>query len=376
MTGFEARQLAADKITSQTGTTATLDYSTAQARTGAASFRIHPASGVAGFLTFPATSGYFHFSLYVAALPSVDRVIWGSTAAGTANIRLTNTGNLAYYIATTLLGTTNTTPFAATGWHWVGIYDWGGFGLSDLLVVDGAVLINADPDSQLTVSTTVIGCSGTEATACDIYIDDVIVDSTNLLAPSKVDIALPISDNTVTGVTTNAGGTTNLWDCVNNTPPAGVASASEAAAGAVSIKYPASATENYIANLETYTTLGIGGFDTILAVQPLVRHGEDSATGTKNLQNVGALTNPTYGGASAVAGLDGGAHGAESGANFWTVTSGFLASPSVTLNQSPTIQTSRISEARVACIDFMGMMVAWTPTRVPKTSPYPQLLAQ
>jgi hypothetical protein len=190
-------------------------------------------------------------------------------------------------------------------------------------------------------------------------------------------MALPISDNTNTACTNGAGTTTNLWDAVNNTPPTGVVSASETAT--TNIKYPASATENYIANLETYSTLGIVSGDTVLAVQSVVQHGEDIVTGTKNLQNVGALTNPTVGGASVVAGADAGAHGTSP--SLWTTTRGTLTtSPSVTLGTSPTIQASRISEARVACIDFMGMVVAWTPGAVvanpPYVNPMPPLLAQ
>ena len=117
----------------------------------------------------------------------------------------------------------------------------------------------------------------------------------------------------------------------------------------------------------------------MLAVQSIVRHGEDIATGTKTAQNCGALTNPTVAGANITFGNDGGAHGAEAG--LWVTAYGTVTtSPSVTLGTSPTIRTSRVSEARVGCIDFMAMAVAWTPAaaaaRTIKLNQYPQLLAQ
>jgi hypothetical protein len=250
-----------------------------------------------------------------------------------------------------------------------------------------AVFLQIDGVDQVTGTATITnitnaqwGPGNSEASAIDIFFDDIIADDTGFLASSKVDTALPISDNTVTGVTDNNGVTTNIWDAVDNTPPAGVASANEAANPKTGMHFTASVTCNYLANLETYTTLGVGASDAVLAVQSIVRTGEDIVTGTKNLQNVGALTNPTVAGASVTAGNDTGAHGAETG--FWVTTYGTLTtSPSVTVGSSATIRTSRISESRLACVDFMGMLVAWTPAAAAAENPtynndMPQLLAQ
>jgi len=370
MTGFEAQQAATDGGTLN-GTAA---YDTTTKRTGAASIRCNPASGVAGYYSpaSAAVTGMFvHFGLYVVTFPSLDRVIAGASSSW-LTVRLRSDGKLSVFNGASLVGTSST-ALSAGQWYWIGYRE---------AVATSVVYLQINEANEVTGTVGAITAPGAgtvgfrliEASAAEIYIDDVIIDDAGFLAPSKVDIALPISDNTVTGVTDGNAGTTNLWHCVDNTPPAGVASANEAANPQANIRYPASTTENYIANLETYQSLGIGGFDTILAVQSVVRHGEDIATGSKNFQNVGALTNPTVAGASVL--LDSGAHGADS-PGLWNTTFGTLTtSPSVTLNVSPTIQTSRISEARVACIDFMGMMVAWRPTRVPKTSPYPQLLAQ
>jgi hypothetical protein len=270
------------------------------------------------------------------------------------------------------IGTTATALSTAT-WYWIG-YRIGTFN-AVIFQINGVDQVSGN----VAAGGSNIGFGGTEASAVDAYIDDIITDDTGFLRSSKVDTAFPISDNTVTGVTDNNGVTTNIWQCVSNAPPGGVASANEAANAKKGMHFTASVTDNYIANLETYTTLGVGASDTVLAVQSLVRQGEDIATGTKTMQNVGALTNPTVAGATITVGGDAGAHGAEAG--LWVTTVGTLTtSPSVTVGSSPTIRASRVSESRLACVDFMGMVVAWTPAAVVAnpsyTSPYPPLLAQ
>jgi len=362
MYGFEAQQATSDDL----ALVGTSSYNTGTVRTGAASVRCNPASGASGYVNpnSGSVASYCHFGLNVATLPSVTRVIVNAITANQINVRLTSTGTLEMYLNTTLIGTSSA-AFASPGWHWVGVRQLTGTSVV-FLQIDGVDEITGT--ATITAANLIVGLAGTEASSADLYIDDLIFDDAGFLQPSKVDTALPISDNTVTGVTDNNGVTTNIWQCVDNTPPAGVASANEAANPKAGMHFPASTTCNYLANLETYTTLGVGASDTVLAVRSIVRTGEDIATGTKNLQNVGALTNPTVSGSNATAGSDGGAHGAETG--LWVTSFGTLTtSPSVTLGTSPTIRTSRVSEARVACIDFMGMVVAWTPAAAASTLP-------
>jgi hypothetical protein len=367
MCGFEAQSISTD--TNGGTITGTASYSTAIKRTGAASFRCNPASAASGYGAIIFTTTYEGFGLYVASLPSVTRLIRGT--GGAATLKLNSIGQIVVFNAAGTSIGTSTTALSTGAWHWIGVR-WGAF-TGVCLQING---VNEVSGTQTGTPSDLFGCSGTESTAIDIYFDDIITNDTDFLGPSKVDIALPISDNTRTAVVTGDGaGTTNLWDAVNNTPPTGVASASETAT--TNIEYPASTTEDYIANLETYTTLGLVPTDSIIAVQSAIRHGEDIAVGTKTMQNVGALTNPTYAGVSTVTfGLDGGAHGADVG-GFWAMHFGTVQqNPSVTLGTSPTIRASRTSETRVGCIDFMGMLVAWTPGRVPYSTPYPPLLAQ
>lgn len=367
--GAEGQAISIDNVT--LNGTSSYNTNASFVRTGAASFRCNPASGASGFVSFSGSS-YHHFALYIATLPSLDRRICGPATSLNINLRLTSTGNLAVYVFNTLIGTSSIA--LSTGqWYWIGLRMVTGTDVT-FLQVDGGNEVIGTATANAAGGTA--GAIGTEASAVDLYIDDITSETAGLLAPSKVDIALPISDNTVTAVTGGAGGTTDLWDAVNNTPPAGVASASET--DTTNIRFPASQTENYIAALETYTTLGIVDGDAVISCRSIVRHGEDIATGTKTMQNCGALTNPTVVGANVTFGSDGGAHGAETG--LWVTTFGGIAGgPSVTLGTSPTIRASRVSESRVGCIDFMGMLVVWTPGATAGNpryrSTYPQLLA-
>jgi hypothetical protein len=366
MTGCEGRDAAAADNVTVSGAVS----STTQHRTGAASIRCNPASG--GSASFSLIggggTGFSHFGLFVATMPSVARVIAGNSSGST--LKLNSTGTIEVFDTTTSRGVSTTT--LVTGqWYWIGYRSSVGT-TTPLLQIDG---VDQGITATVAAGNTQLGFSGAEASAADAYFDDIIIDGAGFLAASNVNLALPISDNTVTGVTDNNGVTTNIWQCVSNTPPAGVASANEAANPKKGMHFTASVTDNYLANLSTYTTLGVGASDTVLAVQSFVSTGEDIVTGTKNLQNVGALTNPTVAGVSVTAGADLGAHGAEVG--LWAMTVGTLTtSPSVTLGTSPTIRTSRISETRLACVDFMGMYVAWTPAAVVAGNPRPALQAR
>lgn len=370
-TGFEGGVQQVDTGASLTSAV----YSTTQARTGVWSMRCNASSGAPNYFSLPtAPAGWLHFGLYVATLPSVDRVIAGTINASTIHVKLTTAGALAVYINTTLLDTTSTTPFATPGWHWVGIRRSTTVSVTHLQI-DGFDALTGTTGGIAWPTT--LGFNDTAASTADAYFDDVVMDDGGFLNPSKVDFAFPISDNTRTNVTAGAGGTTDLWDAVNNVPPAGVASASET--NTTNIEFPASLAELYTANLETYTTLGLVASDTLIATRGVFRHGEDIATGTKNGSYLGGLNGCLGETINFVFGNNAGAHAAESGANFWVTIFATIntTSLSVTLEDSPTMSIQRASEARVGCVDFMAMLVVWTPAvaRVPKSTPYPQLVA-
>ena len=367
----------------------TYAYSATQARTGTRSMRFNPASVANGSLQIAHVQDYFHFGLYVASLPSIDRCIAGNPIGGRLNVRLTSAGALAVYLNTTLIGTSSA-AFASPGWHWVGIRQVTGTSVV-FLQIDGVDEVSGT--ATITTDFYNVGFMNNEASAADIYMDDVIRDDAGFLAPSKVALLLPISDNArATLWTGGTGGTTNLYDAVNNTPPVGSATESdttqiEHAGGA------AGSTDAYDANLTTYSTAGVGSGDTVLAAQALIVWGEDISTGTK-LLTYRIDSNPLFAGESSidVSTSDGsgavGTYGASP--DYWNErrsaikTTGLVIDTDITLGTSPVFHVVRPETAsRVASVCFMGMYVAWTPYVAPPASGppiqpkvYPQILVQ
>jgi len=181
---------------------------------------------------------------------------------------------------------------------------------------------------------------------------------------------LPTSVNAA-GSWTKADGTTttNLETSVDNVPPAGVASANEAANPGASIRSAAnSATDNCDLNMATYTSAGVSG--TINGVMGVVRNGEDIATGTKT-GGIQIISNPTSAGESSITfGNDLGAHGAEAGL-WYTEKTIITAGTGITLGISPVLRVGkRTATTRVVCVDFMGIYVDYTPATV-TASPRP-----
>ena len=370
LTGFEAASLV-DNITLN-GTAA---YSTTQARTGTQSIRCNPASGASGYfdIGLTGTQNYRHFGLYIASMPSANRVISGRLLSENLNVRLNASGYLLLYNNTTLVATSTTT--LSTGvWYWIGLRGVTSASPVVWLQVDGV-----DDASTATIPSTVsqlgtaLGVSSTEASAIDIYIDDLIGDGAGFLAPSKVALLLPISDfYRDTEWTGGSGGTTNLYDAVNNTPPVGSATESDT----TQIEHAGGVSGNYIPNLTTYSTAGVGSSDTIIAVQGIVVWGEDIATGTKYCSFYGN-SNPTgWSGDSNVdvsTGHGSGAVGTYStGTDYWNerrsavITTNLVIGTDIVLANSPRFNINRAGlETRVVSCCFMGMYVAWTPASGP-----------
>ena len=379
LTGFEAQHQLVDGITLSGLVN---QYSFTQARTGVLSLRCYPSSGQTGYITTPTPiAKWTHFGLYITTLPSVGRTIVGDNPT-TDSLVLNSDGTLTHYVGLTAGGST---PALSTGvWYWIGMRGTSGTGV-DLVQVNGVTSVTGNSSGNLAAF---IGFRNTEASAADIHIDDVILDNAGFLAPSKVALAVPISDNArATLWTGGTGGTTNLYDAVDNTPPVGSATESnttqiEHAGGA------AGSTDAYDANMTTYTTAGVGASDTVIAIQGLIVWGEDIATGTKLLSYSG-VSNPSWTGESSIdvsTGHGSGAVGTYStGADYWNERrSAIVTSPSVTLGTSPVMRVVRPESAsRVASVCFMGMYVAWTPYVAPPASGppiqpkvYPQILVQ
>jgi hypothetical protein len=374
LAGFEARAQRLDLLGGSLNG-GTWSYSTSTFRTGLASLRVNPASGVNGFVGSGwSSSVYEHWGLYIASMPTVTRSIRGNQAGAAPDLRLNSDGTLTVRNGSGVGQGTSSIALSTGQWYWVGVH-WGTY-TGVLLQINGI-----DATGSLSVATgaadTNFGCLGTEASALDIFFDDIIISDSGFLAPSNVPLLKPISDNSNTSWTAGLGGVSNLWQGVSNTPPAGVLSANETNTTNIE-SASGSGTANYIANLTTYTNAGIGAADSVLAVSAIVEHGEDIATGTKT--GSVTVTNPTIAASTFTFGNDVGAHGV-SPTNWGNKFSAVTNASAVTLGTSPTINIIKTdTTTRTACIDFMGMYVAYTPAAVTANPPYrnpmPPLIAQ
>jgi hypothetical protein len=360
--GFEIGSLVADaSVISMNGTASS---STVQARSGSRSLRINPASGTFGYVNMAAVRGWAHFGLYIATMPTVTRLIVGTAFGST--LKLNASGTLEFFDSTTTRGASGV--LNTNQWYWIGYRTTAGTSV-DLLQVDGVTVVTGtviDGDARL-------GCSLSEATAIDVYLDDYIVDNAGFLSSSKVGLLVPTADSAVgTGWTLGSGGTTGLWDAVNNLPPTAVADTGTTA----QIRNATSnANVNYDATMTTYSVAGIGAGDTVLAVQPVISTAAPVVTSAK-AGTIGVVSNPTIANIALGAGGTAGAFWSGVAGGTWptgwkTSLGTVTASPSVTLGTAPVMRVTQVTAStRIAMVAFMGIYVAWTPsvvvTRVPR----------
>lgn len=206
------------------------------------------------------------------------------------------------------------------------------------------------------------------------YIDDIAINDSDTASENswcgdgKVVLLVPTSDSVRDTLWTGGvGGTTNLFDAVNNRPPLGTATETnltqiEHAGGA------AGTTDDYEANMTTYSAAGIGPTDKVKFVEAFIIDGEDISSGAKLLA-IEVLSNPaiaistnfTVGDATpTLLGTYPSEWGRHRNANI-------SYSPSVTLGTAPVMRVRRPETAsRVASVCFMGMYVEYIPGPLPK----------
>lgn len=351
-----------------TGAGATID-ATSQI-TGTYSLKIVAASGTATYGGFNGTLGigdYVRFRIKVTVRPSTTaRVIQGAITLNTLNLRLNPNGTIAVYVNTTLIGTSTTALTDTSRIYLVEARSLAGTGV-DALKIDGAVEVTGNIPSS-SAANEAIGATDTVADTYTAFFGDYAGDTADFPGDGRVVLSLPISDNARAAKWTGgAGGTTNLFAAVDNTPPTGTASETDSTQ--IEHSGGGAGNEDYDADMTTYSSLGVGASDTVNAVQALFAHGEDIATGTKTL-TFGVKSNPAGSFESNFsAGNDAGAVGTYP--TTWVVKRGtIINNPSVTVANSPVMTARRPgTESRVASVCFMGMYVDYTPGATTKSPP-------
>jgi hypothetical protein len=308
---------------------------------------------------------WFRFSGAPAFNTRVLAVRWASTTVQSVFLGTDRTMYLTNFTGN------RSAVLAANTWHLVefrarpltGADEWE-------LRVNGTVVVNSTAASgEGSLNFITIGLNAAPDTpGISAYFDDFAVNNSAGTSenswpdPDGKIIALkPISDNARVMWTGGAGGTTNLYDAVNNTPPIGHSTETNL----TQIEHPggsATSNDDYDANMESYTTGGIGASDTIKVVVPVCIHGEDVSTGTKILATqvvsnpAGTLNNQFN------AGDDAGALGIYP--SFWKPGSeDAVYAPTPTLGTSPVMRVRRLlaTGTRVASVCGMYLMVEYVP---------------
>lgn len=230
---------------------------------GASSGLVTAQSGVASYWTLPplnnALVNVLRFAsnwVYFSAFPSTTaRVFVGEIAANHVNLRINPDGTIAFYINTTLQGT-SATALTLNTWHQI---EWDDKSFStangDILRIDRIVQLTGFSFlGTPLVRTTKVGATDTVADTFTCYYDDYTLMS-QWSSHNVVQMLLPTSDVSRTGWTGGGGGTTNLYDALNNVPPAGVAPGSET--NTSSIKYGIDDADALTVQFPSYASLGI-----------------------------------------------------------------------------------------------------------------------
>jgi hypothetical protein len=171
---------------------------------------------------------------------------------------------------------------------------------------------------------------------------------------------LPISDNAAGNWTDGVGGTTNLYDALNNVPPVGVV---DTAASATSqIENPISGTSSYEANCATYDSVVPSDHDIVL-ISPVARIATSSLTGT-NTGTMRIANNPDQGADSTVD-FEGPSPFTAAGTEptgWHTYKGTYTYSPSVTRSSGPRIRiTKTTASTRIHQVDYAAVLVEHKP---------------
>lgn len=224
-----------------------------------------------------------------------------------------------------------------------------------VLRVDGRVLL----DTGLFSGGTSIpgfarfGWATAPGASCVVNVDDCVAydDNGNLQEPlfslgdTRCLLALPVSDGSRVGWTAGGGGTTNLFDALNNTPPVGVNSPTNASQIKDGNK---NSTDAYTTNVQTPLAAGVLVTDRVaaaIAATWVANSGSNALTGNF------ATTNPTTSFSAT-----GPATAAGTWPTNWTRGSQMTQNPTVAVATTPTFQITKGTSSNNTLYDcFMGI---------------------
>lgn len=307
------------------------------------------------------------FYMRVASLPSVNTVIVYAGRDGSGNsmgLRLNTDGKLSLMSQSTVRATSTNALTVDGLWHRIEFDCGWSAGAGMRVYVDGAQWASDTADTGIVPYT--IGYLGPQTTCtCDLYFDDVLWDSSTLGGARANDynviLLQPVADSIINSWTGGAGGTTNLWDALNNAPPVGVVDPGTNTSQIRNVTK--SATPAYGASVQSYEEAGILTDDIINGVMAITNHAEGTAYAMGG--NVWVDSNPNGGGSMQSFDFGNASGVAATFPSGWkTCTGVVLLNPSVVRATRPVVsiglQSVNKSYARIA--DFLGIYVDYTPS--------------
>ncbi len=386
MTRLIARGWESGHIYSESGTqagTGTLTVTTADARSGSRSV-LYDTTGsnlaIGTYWTFSgvADTAYYSSTWYKlnTGYPAGNtRIALFVSAAGTglASVALLTDGSFQAGINTSTGGTGSPTAagLAVTGdWFQIKMRFLISAGAADELECyysyDGTdTLIHSG--TGMTISDTApgryqIGMTNAPGANETMYADDIIVNDDNGSVHNsypgldKVVMLLPTADSAIGNWTGGAGGTTSLFEGVNNTPPVGEATGASSTDTSQVENASSSVPSNLDMTMTTYTAAGIASADTITSVETCIAQGSSSTTGSDTITHE-LVSNP----AVAASGTNSVDIVAGTFPTSWNRGSGAIAeNPSVTKGTAPVMRvTKTVNQTRIHTVCFMGINVAY-----------------
>lgn len=372
--GFDGQEVTHPAMVSSVSGVSPIAYSTSIKRDHArASLELIVVSGVQKNLsltTNPPAGGWVYWRCYVriTVAATASRTILGQGPSYN-RLNLNPDGSLTYLhsgsvvVCTTSPVLTDTTKWYCVEWRCIPS---GGVSVAAVRV-DG-VVVGSGIISDSSTNGIVFGPQDTATGGYTAYFSDPSCDDADWVGGGGCALLIPISDVTRTGLwTAGAGGTTNLWDAVNNLPPIGTATETnltqiEHAGGA------ATALDEYDARCQSYDSL-IPAEAVINVCRAVLVVGEDIATGDKLLQHfLGGNPSGINVGPYLVSGGVSGSYAVGTyPVNWWGIgsaysgTAGWAVNPTVTRSLGPIVGVIRPETAsRVASVCFMGVWVEFS----------------
>jgi hypothetical protein len=322
--------------------------------------------------------GTSHTNTYYARL-AINASNWGSFSSGSgglgwrplglcdsgfvgAELQIDGSGNLGLYNngGTSLLSS-GTTPLSLNTWYVLELSWVPSTGVA-VVRVNGVQVQTGTSTAASSTNITAYSCN-LAGTSLSALVDDFAAnDSTGTAGNSwcglgQVVVLTPISDSANTGFKAGLTGTTNLFAAVDTLPPAGKVHNSSTTTSQITCVV-SSTTDNYIANLQSYTTGGVPTGAAIVLVQPVASIGSSATTSLTG--GLRSTANPVIAETTGVTGTTATSTWPTGWAN---LKAAVTYAPTVVLGTSPKIEL-RKGTASTAGLDsaFMGMLVEYTYT--------------